>query len=89
MSVFPRYSIEGTGEGIAIGLCTETFLDFDTKISVFENSCDNLVCVGGNDDWCGLQSAYGWVSESGRTYYILVHGHDDSTGDFEIRAVTS
>ena len=86
---FPRYSIEGSGEGIAVGLCTETFTSFDAKISVFENSCDDLVCVGGNDDWCGVQSAYGWVSKSETTYYILVHGHDESTGDFEILAVTS
>jgi hypothetical protein len=47
-----RYSIEGSGQGIAVGLCSEMKTNFDTKISVFEGFCDELVCVGGNDDWC-------------------------------------
>jgi hypothetical protein len=80
------YSVTGTGMGIAVGLCQGT--TFDTKISVFENTCDSLLCIGGNDDWCGTQSAYGWLSSNQTTYYILVHGFE-SVGDFGIIAVTT
>lgn len=66
------YTITGTGVEGAVGLCTGT--EFDTKISVFEGSCDNLSCIGGNDDFCGLQSAFSWFGETGVTYYILVSG---------------
>jgi len=81
------YSVLGTGKGIAVGLCLDT--NFDTRISIFEGSCDSLVCVGGNDDWCGLQSAFGWVSKNQTTYYILVHGSEGTVGDFGILVVTS
>jgi hypothetical protein len=81
------YSVVGTGSDTAVGLCVGT--DYDTKISVFEGTdCDTLVCVGGNDDFCDLQSAYGWFAEEGVTYYVLVHGFEDNTGTFEILAIT-
>ena len=64
------YTLEGTGIATAVGLCEEA--NFDTKMSVFQGSCDDLVCLGGNDDFCGFQSAYGWDAEVGVTYYILV-----------------
>jgi hypothetical protein len=82
------YSLVGSGSEVAVGLCVGT--NFDTKISVFENTCENLTCLGGNDDFCDLQSAYGWPSQNGTMYYVLVHGFDaDTVGDFGISAISN
>jgi len=64
------YFVGGTGDKLAASLCGST--DFDSKISVFEGSCDALICIGGNDDFCNLQSAYEWESQEGKIYFILV-----------------
>lgn len=64
--------------------------NFDTKLSVFSGDCDNLVCVGGNDDIGG--SPYNTKSEitvatdpfQPQTYYILVHGYSSNQGDFTL-----
>ncbi len=82
------YSVGGNGQTITATLCSiNTF--FDTKMSVFCGSCSGLVCVGGNDDDpnCGidgLQSTVSWCSQSGQTYYILVHGFNTAAGGFEL-----
>ena len=62
-----------------VGLCEMENFDvdgstsgFDTLISVFEGSCDSLICVGSNDDFCGYQSLFQWNAKAGVTYYILV-----------------
>jgi hypothetical protein len=64
------YSVIGTGFNTSVGLCVGT--DFDTKLSVFKGDCENLECIGGNDDYCDLHSAYEWFAEVGVTYYVLV-----------------
>lgn len=64
------YSVKGNGGTLTASLCENT--DYDTRISVFEGTCDSLQCVGGNDDFCLLQSAYEWSSVQEKTYYILV-----------------
>ena len=53
-------------------------------MSVFCGSCASPTCIGGNDDFCGLQSQVSWCSEAGSTYLILVHGFSSNSGDFEI-----
>ncbi len=57
---------------------------YDSKIRVFEGACDSLVCVGGNDDFCGLQSELNFVASSGTTYYILVHGFSAASGPYTL-----
>ena len=64
------YRLVGNGLATEVRLCEGT--GFDTQVSVFQGSCDSLVCIGGNDDFCGHQSAYQWDSEFGVTYYVLV-----------------
>jgi len=63
--------------------------DFDTKIRVWTGSCEALECVDGNDDLfsqCGSGNASYLEAdiEAGVTYYILVHGFDDSEGNFTL-----
>ena len=64
------YSLVGSGTLTQVRLCEGTF--FDTQVSVFEGTCEILFCVGSNDDFCSLQSAYLWYAKFGVTYYILV-----------------
>jgi hypothetical protein len=80
------YAVEGTGGMMVATTCT-AFFDYDTKISVFEGSCNDLICVGGNDDNCtdgasGLLSTVEWSSTEGTTYLVLVHGFSSGVGEF-------
>lgn len=77
------YTVTGTGNTITASLCNMATA-FDTKLSVFCDDCVEPACVDGNDDFCGLQSEVTWCSESGRTYYILVHGFGGASGPFEL-----
>mmetsp|Transcript_11462 Transcript_11462/g.27397 ORF Transcript_11462/g.27397 Transcript_11462/m.27397 type:complete len:1373 (-) Transcript_11462:161-4279(-) len=81
------FSVVGTGGEIAASLCEGT--SFDTVISVFEGPCGDLKCIGGNDDFCDLQSAFSWETERDTTYYVLVHGFEPTdVGDFGVSAIS-
>jgi hypothetical protein len=41
------YKIVGDGASFKVDMCE--FANFDTRISIFEGSCDSLECVTGND----------------------------------------
>ena len=78
------FVFEGTAGQILVSTC-ETH-SYDTKISVFTGSCDDLVCVGGNDDGtgCNYGSSYAFIAQDAATYYILVHGYQQNTGTFDL-----
>lgn len=76
------YTTVGNGDLYSASTCVGT--TYDTKISVFEGVCGNLLCVTGNDDDCGLQSTASWQSTPGTQYFILVHGFGTSTGTFDL-----
>jgi hypothetical protein len=79
------YTVMGNGGLITASLCTGT--GYDSKINVFSGDCANLVCVGGNDDFCGavgLQSEYSWTGAAGTMYYILVQGYNGAVGNFTL-----
>merc|ERR1711933_413483 len=50
---------------------------------MYEGSCDELVCVAGNDDSCGFQSEVSWIAEHDVEYFVYVHGFD-ATGEFRL-----
>jgi len=75
------YTVSGTGYGITASLCGS---GYDTKIAVLTGDCGALVCVGGNDDLCGLQSELSWTSTLGEIYYIRVHGFGGQTGAYTL-----
>lgn len=64
------FRVTGTGGDVTASLCS--LADYDTLLSVWTGSCSSLVCVGGNDDSCGLKSSVTWTSVSGLTYYVFV-----------------
>lgn len=79
------YSFTGTGDFITVSTCNAA--NFDTKISVFTGTCGALTCVGGNDDGAGcagFTSSFGFASDAGTEYLILVHGFLTETGDFDL-----
>jgi hypothetical protein len=83
------YHVVGSGNGMTASTCADFPDYYDTKISVFCGTCDALTCVGGNDDNCsdgssGLLSTVDWCSQSGASYYILVHGFSSGEGPFEL-----
>ena len=79
------YTFVGDGSNVIFSTCTGT--TWDSKINVYSGDCNNLVCVGGNDDFCGLQSQVSFVSTLGVDYYILVNGYAGATGNFTLDVV--
>lgn len=65
-----------------ISLCNGT--DYDSKLTVYSGTCGALVCETANDDACGLQSEVSFQSDGNTTYYILVHGYLNATGNFSL-----
>ena len=78
------FVLQGTAAQLLISTC-ETH-SYDTKISVFRGTCDDLVCVGGNDDGtgCNYGSSYAFTGQEATTYYILIHGYAANTGTFDL-----
>jgi hypothetical protein len=82
------YTVVGTGTRITASTCSSLF-GCDTKISVFCRSCDEPICINGNDDNCPdgaspFLSTVSWCSQVGAEYLILVHGFESEVGDFEL-----
>ncbi len=75
------YRITGTGAAMTASLCGSAY---DTQLRVFSGTCAALVCVTGNDDFCGLQSQVTWASTAGVIYYILVYGFGTSSGAYTL-----
>jgi hypothetical protein len=82
------YSVIGDGTTLTATTCGDLY-DYDTKISVFCGTCDELICIDGNDDDCDdgaswLLSTVTWCSQVMAEYKILVHGFGGATGDFKL-----
>lgn len=77
------FSVVGNGNTLIVDTCGGA-TNYDTAISVFSGTCAALVCVGGQDDFCGLQTRFSWPSVNGTTYRILLFGFAGATGTAEI-----
>ncbi|MBK5213701.1 MAG: T9SS type A sorting domain-containing protein [Flavobacteriaceae bacterium] len=75
----------GLPGNITLSLCNGT--NFDSKISVYTGSCSALVCVGGNDDACGLQSEITFATDGNTKFYILIHSFGGATGNFTMDVI--
>ena len=75
------YRLEGSGQQVRAQTCESSF---DTRLSVYEGACDQLICVTNNDDFCGLQSGVEWTAKDGSSYFVLVHGFGQSLGSFTL-----
>ncbi len=81
------YTFVGDGSTVTLNTCTGT--SYDSKIGVFSGSCAGLVCVAGNDDFCGLQSQVTFPTVVGTNYYIIVTGFGAATGAFTLTRTCS
>jgi len=77
------FSVVGNGNTLIVDTCGGA-TNYDTAITVFSGTCAALVCVTGNDDFCGLQTQVSWNSVAGTTYRILLFGFAGLTGTAEI-----
>jgi hypothetical protein len=74
------YRVIGNGRVMTANTC-QSDVSFDTRLSVFMGECPReFSCVGGNNDFCGLQSSVPWRSVVGEHYLILVRGSLNRTG---------
>ncbi len=76
------YSVVGTGGWMQADTCAEA--RFNTKLSVYEGTCEGLICVTGNNNACGDLSVVQWASNPGVEYFIVVHGTLEASGDFTL-----
>ena len=76
------YTFIGSGGNETVNTCAAA--SYDTKISVYSGTCAALVCVGGNDDFCGLRSEVTFPTTAGTRYYVLVHGFGAASGTFTL-----
>ena len=75
------YQYIGTDEFVTASLCGSSY---DTKINIYEGSCDDLTCLTGNDDSCGSRSESTFFAAAGTSYYIWISGFGSSTGSYEL-----
>lgn len=78
------YTFEGDGRNVTLSMCGAT--NYDSKLSVYRGSCNQLICVGGNDDQagCNYASEFSFTTLEGVNYYALVHGWNENTGNFNL-----
>lgn len=81
------YAYTSTGDNQVTLMTCGSGTTFDTKINVYSGTCDALVCVGGNDDGCNLQSSYTFLATTGTTYLIRVGGFATTNGAFALSVV--
>ncbi len=60
-----------------ISLCGSSY---DTKLAVYEGTCESLVSLGCNDDACGVQSELEIPVTVGNSYYIEIGGYSSNVG---------
>ena len=82
------YRIVGTGGKLTVHTC-DSATNFDTSIAVFRGDCEDLECVGRDDDdsTCAYNtrsSFFSWDSVAGVEYHVLLFGDDTSQGDFAL-----
>jgi len=82
------YSFIGTGNSITASLC-DPLSDYDSEIGVFcGETCETLVCVGSNDDFCSFAGAsqITFCSVLGAEYKLLITAFSTSSipGNFAL-----
>jgi hypothetical protein len=80
--VFYKYTGTGTSEIVIISLCDGN-TDYNSYLRVFEN-CTLLAQISENDNFCGQQSQVSFQSDGISTYYIMVEGNQNSSGNFSL-----
>ncbi|MEZ4684865.1 MAG: hypothetical protein R3B47_02020 [Bacteroidia bacterium] len=82
------YTFTGNGNFVTLSTCAAGS-SYDTKLTVYAGGCGVLDCIDGNDDdfSCGfgtLRSTLSFLTSSGVTYHVLVHGFSSNAGSYEL-----
>lgn len=77
------YKIIGNGGMTTFSTCND-YTFFDTKLCLFDGTCDSLLCLTCTNDDCGSLASLTWSLELGEEYFVLVHGANGDTGDFQL-----
>ncbi|MGB0930413.1 MAG: T9SS type A sorting domain-containing protein, partial [Chitinophagales bacterium] len=82
------YKFEGVGGNVELST-DNPGTSFDTNIQIFSGDCNNLTCVGGNEDidpnvTFNFQSEFAFNSVLGTDYYIYVSGWNGNQGVYEL-----
>lgn len=78
------YEVKGNGGLFQASTCGFTSLLLNSQVSVYEGGCTELSCVTANSDGEGCTDGRGealFLTETGTTYSILVHGFARVSGD--------
>jgi hypothetical protein len=68
------YVVIGTGARMFATTC-DPATGWDTRLVIYKGNCDDMACVGSNDNGCGYtRSSLSWDSVEGATYHIQVTG---------------
>ncbi|MDZ7841513.1 MAG: hypothetical protein U5R46_11990 [Gammaproteobacteria bacterium] len=83
------YHFVGPGGNVMVTLSTCNQADFDTKIGVFRGDCNDLICVGGQDDTsgCALTTELTVPTEEDVDYHVFVTGFGSSEGSFDLSLI--
>lgn len=81
--VFYTYTGEGLEEIITLSLC-DGATDYDSFLRVFDDECNLVNQIAGNDDFCGLQSEVVFTSDGTTTYTVMVEGFGGNSGNFSM-----
>jgi len=75
----------GEASLISLSMC-DLLVTYDSSISVYTGGCNGLICLSANDDACQSSvSEVFFTSDGNTTFYILVEGFADETGNFEMQ----
>ena len=75
------YSYSGGAGTITLSLC-DGGTDYDSYLRVFD-ACDGME-IAFNDDFCGAQSEVTFEANGMSTYYIMVEGFSNSSGNYSM-----
>ena len=77
------YSVNGGGGALSVTVTS----DYNVQVSIFSGAtCDSLICIDGRagEDPSMSLAKLVWDSEENTQYWILVHGLNEDTGNFQI-----
>ncbi len=78
--VWFSYTGSGTAEDVTLDLCPS---GYDTAVRVYTD-CPGTNQIAFNDDSCGTRSQLTFASDGTSTYYIMVEGWNNSSGNFDM-----